>query len=121
MFPQVNPSSYSIDLHIHMHPTPINMNASILLWIEPSIHPFHLIIRHRFIHPSVEDVPPSLVCILNMGQVEWEDLLPYKDFAIRIPHRLIWKLPALLKDLLQDTNRVRLLCLSSFECPRDHN
>eukprot|EP00884_Botryococcus_braunii_P022613 jgi/Botrbrau1/9035/Bobra.0376s0012.1 len=40
-------------------------------------------------------------------QVDWEDLLPYRDFAIRIPHRLIWQLPTILKQLMADTNRIK--------------
>eukprot|EP00884_Botryococcus_braunii_P022615 jgi/Botrbrau1/9037/Bobra.0376s0014.1 len=39
-------------------------------------------------------------------QVEWEDLLPYKDFAVRIPRWLIWRLPGIVETLVADGPQV---------------
>jgi hypothetical protein len=39
--------------------------------------------------------------------VEYEDLLPYREFAVRIPSWLIWKLPDIVSRLIADTAKVR--------------
>ena len=42
--------------------------------------------------------------------MELEDVLPYHDFAIRIPYHVIYRLDKILIDLMQNENQVGLLC-----------
>ncbi|KAK9789922.1 hypothetical protein WJX73_004978 [Symbiochloris irregularis] len=52
-------------------------------------------------------------------QVPFQDILPYQDFAIRIPPHMIYRLPEILQTVLADHQRVadmrsRLACAQTF-------
>ena len=38
---------------------------------------------------------------MSLLQMEYEDLLPYSDFALRLPQHMIYRLPVILEELLQ--------------------
>lgn len=46
-------------------------------------------------------------CSADAVQVSFEDVLPYKDFALRVPQYMIWALPHVLTEFLEDHERVR--------------
>ena len=39
-------------------------------------------------------------------QVIYEDILPYQDFAVRLPQHMMYSLPKILGEQLSDENRV---------------
>lgn len=41
------------------------------------------------------------------AQVEFEEILPYEDFAVRIPQHYLYLLPAILEMLMQQPGLVR--------------
>ena len=42
----------------------------------------------------------------RLVQVEFEDVLPYQDFAVRLPQHYVYKLPEILEQLQNQTGRV---------------
>ena len=44
----------------------------------------------------------------------FEDILPYRDFAIRIPQHAMYLLPTILQAVLAEPGRVSLLANSNF-------
>lgn len=48
-------------------------------------------------------------------QVPFEDVLPYKDFALRLPQHMIYELPAILGDML--TNHAQLASFGVAHAP----
>ncbi|KAK9819900.1 hypothetical protein WJX72_003779 [[Myrmecia] bisecta] len=59
------------------------------------------------------------VIVADRVQMPYEDVLPYKDFAVRVPQHAIYRLPDLLDSLLADPAKVRAMqarmaCVSRF-------
>ena len=57
---------------------------------------------------------------MHVIQVEYEEILPFQDFALRVPPHAMYRLPWLLEKVLQEPGRVRILHYLEIVVDRNH-